>query len=108
MFALNKPNPVIVCVEDDADIQMLLSVYISKAMGVHPVFLKDSKEAFHFLGLSDPSSIENADLIIMDYQIPGMDGITAIKKIRESSVYTDTPIIMITASDDQKILEIRH
>lgn len=105
MFALNKPSPKIVCVEDDADIQMLLSVYISKTMGVHPVFLKDSKEAFTFLGLSEPSSTENADLIIMDYQIPGMDGITAIKKIRESNIYTDTPIIMITASDDQKILE---
>ncbi|WP_051284103.1 GGDEF domain-containing response regulator [Desulforegula conservatrix] len=105
MFALNKPNPIIACVEDDADIQMLLSVYISNAMGVYPVFLKDSTEAFDFLGITESKAAENADLIIMDYQIPGINGINAIKKIRESGSYTDTPIIMITASDDQKILE---
>jgi len=105
MSDLNKPKPVIVCVEDDADIQMLLSVYISRAMEIHPVFLKDSIEAFDFLSLSDSSSVEKTDLIIMDYQIPGIDGISAIKEIRAYRAYADTPIIMITASDDQKILE---
>lgn len=105
MFALNKPSPVIICVEDDTDIQRLLLLYLSKTMGVEPIFLKDAKAAFAFLGISDSNNQVNADLIIMDYQIPGIDGIAAIKKIRESQIYTDTPIIMITANDDQKVLE---
>lgn len=105
MFGLNKLSPVIVCVEDDADIQKLLWVYITKNMEIEPVFLKDAREAFSFLELQSQSNAKKADLILMDYQIPGIDGISAIKKIRESATYADLPIIMITANDDQKILE---
>ncbi|WP_462166947.1 two-component sensor histidine kinase BarA [Pseudoalteromonas sp. GB43] len=37
------------------------------------------------------------DLIFMDIQMPIMDGITACKLIRESSLNEDTPIIAVTA-----------
>ncbi|WP_440055568.1 two-component sensor histidine kinase BarA [Pseudoalteromonas sp. T1lg65] len=37
------------------------------------------------------------DLIFMDIQMPIMDGISACKSIRESSVNEDTPIIAVTA-----------
>lgn len=36
-------------------------------------------------------------LIIMDWEMPVMDGITAIKKLKESKQTRDIPIIMITA-----------
>lgn len=105
MCALSNTLPVIVCVEDDSDIQMLLSAYISKNIGATTYFLKDAEEVFCFLGISENPKLERIDLVLMDYQIPGIDGITAIKRIREAGLYADTPIIMITANDDQKILE---
>jgi len=37
------------------------------------------------------------DLIIMDWEMPVMDGITAIEKLKENPVTKDIPIIMITA-----------
>ena len=37
------------------------------------------------------------DIIFMDIQMPVMDGISACKKIRESSLNEDTPIISVTA-----------
>lgn len=45
------------------------------------------------------------DLIFMDIQMPIMDGITACKKIKESSLNEDTPIVSVTAHagvDEQK------
>jgi CheY-like chemotaxis protein len=37
------------------------------------------------------------DLILMDISMPGMDGLTAAKKIREHKNTSKTPIIAITA-----------
>ena len=37
------------------------------------------------------------DLILMDISMPGMDGLTAARKIREQKSLSNTPIIAITA-----------
>ncbi len=40
---------------------------------------------------------ERPDLILMDIQMPGVNGITAIKKMKEMPELKDMPIIAITA-----------
>jgi CheY-like chemotaxis protein len=54
----------------------------------------NGKEALDKFGKS------NYDLILMDVQLPVMDGITAVEKIREleASTSTHTPVIAITAN----------
>jgi len=51
---------------------------------------------------------ENPDLIIMDIQLPGIDGMEATKRIRESEADGDIPIIALTsyamAGDREKTL----
>ncbi len=37
-------------------------------------------------------------LILMDIQLPGMDGITALKRLRDDSKTKDIPVIAVTAS----------
>jgi two-component system cell cycle response regulator DivK len=37
-------------------------------------------------------------LILMDIQLPGMDGITALKQLRSDSITKNIPVIAITAS----------
>lgn len=47
------------------------------------------------------------DLILMDIQLPGMDGLAATKIIKKESVNKDTPIVALTAyamtGDQEKI-----
>jgi two-component system cell cycle response regulator DivK len=38
------------------------------------------------------------DLILMDYQLPGIDGIEAFRRIRDASGTAHNPIVAITAS----------
>ncbi len=51
---------------------------------------------------------EKPDLIIMDIQLPGIDGLEATKKIKESEEASEIPIIAFTsyamAGDRQKAL----
>jgi len=37
------------------------------------------------------------DLILMDIQLPGMDGLTATKIIKDESENSDTPVVALTA-----------
>ena len=50
------------------------------------------------------------DLILMDIHLPGMDGLTAFKKLQESSKTKDIPVLALTADamdrDKRKALEM--
>ena len=37
------------------------------------------------------------DLILLDYSLPSLDGITFLETIRQTSRYMDTPVIVMTA-----------
>jgi len=41
-------------------------------------------------------------LVIMDINMPKMDGLTAIKMLREQQAYKDLPIIMMTSEAEEK------
>ena len=43
------------------------------------------------------ASRENPDLIILDYNMPVMDGIAMLRKMREDPGLKRTPVIMLTA-----------
>lgn len=52
---------------------------------------------------------EKPDLILMDVQLPGIDGFEAVKRIRESEANDKVPIIALTSyamtGDKQKALD---
>jgi CheY-like chemotaxis protein/DNA-binding CsgD family transcriptional regulator len=57
-----------------------------------------------------PSAIKKAmeiipDLILMDWQMPGIDGIRAIEILKEEPTTADIPIIMITCYSERDYLE---
>lgn len=52
---------------------------------------------------------EKFNLILMDVQLPGMDGLSATKIIKENSLNKDTPIVALTAyamTGDKEKIEI--
>jgi len=48
---------------------------------------------------------QNSDLVILDVMMPGMDGPTFLKIIRNASRLRDVPVILISAYN---IAELRH
>ena len=49
------------------------------------------------------ASRENPDLIILDYNMPVMDGIAMLRKMREDPALKRTPVIMLTADSGLKV-----
>lgn len=77
----------ILIVEDEAELVKVLRAYLEKAgFEVHTAYRGDT-------GLSVWEH-KQPDLVILDLNLPGMDGLDVAREIRRKS---DTPIIMLTA-----------
>ena len=83
------PRKVLI-VEDDKHIGDLLRLYLEKE-GMECQLVGDG-----LLGLEKFHQFQ-PDLILLDIMLPGMDGWTVCRKVRESS---KTPIIMLTAKGE--------
>ncbi len=96
--------PLILLAEDHEANIITTSRYL-KAKGYQIILAANGQEAI------DQAKSYKPDLILMDIQMPVMDGLEAIKRIREDSDRTlaNIPIIALTAlamiSDKQKCLE---
>jgi PAS domain S-box-containing protein len=95
--------PLILLAEDsEANIETISS-YL-RAKGYYIIIAKDGLEAINFATTYSP------DLMLIDIQMPKMDGIEAIQQIRLDSNLSNIPIIALTAlampSDQERCLAV--
>jgi len=53
-------------------------------------------------GVEGLANMEGIELVLTDWNMPEMDGLTFVKELRGSPVYSDVPIIMITTEGAKK------
>lgn len=92
-----------VLIVEDIPLNMELIVEIFESMGFIVHGASNGEEAVRM------TEKEQYDLVIMDIEMPVMDGITAIKIIKKNPVYIHIPIIVLTAyamkGDRERFLE---
>jgi DNA-binding response OmpR family regulator len=81
-------------VEDDPDIVELLAHYL-KAEGFAVDALGDGKKAL------DRVRLESYDLLVLDLQLPGLDGLSLCAEVRRDKRTRDVPVVMLTARGDE-------
>ncbi len=80
-----------ILVVDDNAINRQLAVYLLKKNGYN-VFEADSgKQVFEFLANRSP------DVILLDIQLPEIDGIEVLRRIRENDLTKEITVIALTA-----------
>jgi signal transduction histidine kinase/ActR/RegA family two-component response regulator len=97
-----KNKPIILLVEDTKEVTMMIRDYL-ELTGYKVVTAQDGVDAIVQAKLVKP------DLILMDVQMPRMDGLEATRKLRSEPDFRYTPIIALTAlampSDRERCLE---
>lgn len=83
----------ILIVDDSPTIRKLIG-YILKKQGFLTAEAADGMDATEKLGSFD------ADLVIVNLNMPNMDGIQFVKNLRSNYYHMDTPVIMLTTTKD--------
>ncbi|MEM9488444.1 MAG: response regulator [Myxococcota bacterium] len=85
----------ILFIDDEPDIRRILSATLEITMSAEVVTFASAQEAFaHLDGGPLP------DLILLDGQMPEMDGLTACRALRADSRYQSIPIIFLSGRSD--------
>ena len=94
-------NKIVLVVEDNPKIGRMFSLLLDSA-GIDSILFDSGEGALSWLARHKPS------IIVMDIQLPHMDGLTLISKIKSRKGYEKIPIIAVTAyamkGDRERIL----
>ncbi len=92
----------ILVVEDNA-VNRKLARNVLRSRGYRVIEAKTGEEAMRIL------SRERPDLILMDLQLPGMDGLEVTRRIKQKPKLSDLPVVALTAhvqqADEQRARE---
>jgi len=86
----SKNKQTILLIEDTQEVVMMMKDYLELA-GYNVVTAQDGLEGIAQAKLTHP------DLILMDVQMPRMNGLEATQKLRSETEFKHTPIIALTA-----------
>lgn len=89
----------ILVVDDEEDMQKLLKIRLEQENFV-VVTAGDGIAAIK------AAELEMPDFIIMDIMMPNMDGYSCLKEIRKIQKIKDTPILMLSGKEEEKIRDL--
>ncbi|MFZ4538602.1 HD-GYP domain-containing protein [Propionivibrio sp.] len=87
-----------VAIIDDSEINLtLLKALVIKLGDCEPLLFQESLKGLAWCTGSRP------DLVIVDYMMPGLDGLQFIARFRTQPGCDEIPVLMITANDDKDV-----
>ena len=89
----------IVLIEDDPDhAELITEILCNDDIEREIVLIRDGKEAIDYFQSETQSQIS---LVILDLNLPKIDGMRVLRFIKEKSKYRSTPVIILSTSSDQ-------
>jgi two-component system cell cycle response regulator DivK len=76
---------------EDNPVNRRLAMFLLRSQGYQVAEATSAKEALEFLQTDHP------DLIVMDIQLPGMDGLEVTRKLKEQAGTADIPVVAVTS-----------
>ena len=84
----------ILLIDDSPMQQKIARIYLEKGEGHEVISAADGKEGLEMAKQNAP------DLILLDVEMPVMNGNDALKALKEDSSTKDIPVVMCTANDE--------
>jgi len=103
---------VIIIAEDDAGHARLIQKNLGR-VGLHnPIqFFENGQDVLDFLFRHGPGPHRKSDtsyLLMLDIRMPKVDGVEALRQIKEDTTLRKLPVIMLTTTDDPREIERCH
>jgi two-component system, response regulator len=90
-------GPILLVEDNEDDIVLTRRALARNNIGNPLVVARDGAEALELLlGANDPAL--NPALVLLDLQLPKVDGLTVLKRLRENPHTRLTPIVVLTSS----------
>jgi DNA-binding response OmpR family regulator len=87
------PRPLILVVDDVPENRFIVQRRLDR-MGYDCILAANGPDALNMIRAMSPS------LVLLDFMMPDMDGLTVLRELRASPAYSGLPIIMLTARTD--------
>ena len=99
-----KQEVKILLIEDSNGDILLITQALKKAQVTNGVtVIKDGDKALQFLRKEgDYQDVETPDLILLDINLPRVDGIEVLAEIKNDSLLMSIPVVMLTTSESEK------
>ncbi|MFZ0498875.1 MAG: EAL domain-containing protein [Steroidobacteraceae bacterium] len=86
-------RPVAIIADDEETGRMLLAESVEQ-VGLAPLAYDNGKDAL------DAAFLYGAAIVLLDVEMPGMDGYAVCQRLRGDPRFTTTPIVMVTGHED--------
>jgi CheY-like chemotaxis protein len=98
----NSKTTIILLVDDSLADQLTVERALEDGRVKCELHTVDNGElAMEWLRQNDATKYPKPDLILLDINMPVMDGIATLKSIRADELLKNTPVIMLTTSDSE-------
>jgi CheY-like chemotaxis protein len=85
-------------VEDDASLQRLVRIALEQIGGYAVLTAPDGEQALVLVRDTVP------DLVLLDLDLPGMNGIAVLRAMRDAAPLREVPVVFLTAATDPQLL----
>jgi len=99
---LNRKNLRILLVDDDENDTELLRIALDEAGFTHPLtHFRNGAIALEYFKYTKATGSLVPHLILLDLNMPLIDGVRALHHLREVSSFRSIPVIILTGADDK-------
>ena len=81
---------------DDSPVQRTAITSMLRTLNIECQVAADGQEALNIMEQIGPP-----DLALVDWNMPGMDGLTFVREVRSRHRYADVPLIMVTTESEK-------
>ena len=99
---MKNTKPVLLVEDDSVNAMAVIRVFKDLRIPKHVVHMENGEEGLKYL---NDNTLEKPDLILLDLNMPGMNGVEFLRIIKNDPVLKRIPVVMFTASDDERNIE---
>ncbi len=105
-----KEEKRILLIEDDPDhAELIMEVLEAENVQKEIILLKDGLEALNYFQRYENNGLySQIKLVILDLNLPKVDGMEILKFLKQNSMYCSIPVVILSTSSDDKTIETAY